>query len=93
MHGTEGKDVKIQSVQTSGQDLHWTSRYMLKMWLQQPLHQWSDFSVFFHMGLAGTYGNNTLVRSVVKIWAKHIEDNGLFDRLRWFYMDFYYRDG
>lgn len=52
-----------------------------------------DFSVFFHMGLAGVYGNYTLVRSVVKNWATHIEDNGLFDRLRWFYMDFYCSDG
>lgn len=33
------------------------------------------------------------IRSVVKNWAKHIEDNGLFDGLRWFYMDFYYHDG
>lgn len=49
--------------------------------------------MFFHMCLAGTYGNNTLVRSVVKNWAKHIEDNGLLDGLRWFYMNFYYCDG
>lgn len=88
-----GKYINTQSMWTARQDLCWASSYRLMSQLEEPLHQsWmrSEFSVFFFtwawLGLME-------IRSVVKNWAKHIEDNGVFDGLRWFYMDFYYHDG